>query len=111
MAESILTLSSGRKIGYAEFGDPEGALMFFFHGWPGSRLQGAIVDAAGKKLGLRVIAPDRPGIGLSDFQPDRKLLDWPPAIAEMAEQLGGEKFYVLGLSGGGPYVAACAYAL
>ena len=28
-------------------------------------------------LGVRIISPDRPGMGRSTFQPDRRLLDWP----------------------------------
>jgi len=58
-----------------------------------------------------VIATDRPGIGLSEFQPNRTLLDWPPVIEELATHLGCQKFHVLGVSGGGPYVLVCARVL
>lgn len=111
MHDHILTLSTGRKLAYAEYGDPKGVPMFYFHGWPSSRLQGELMDALGKKRGLRVIAPDRPGIGLSDFQPERTLLDWPPVLAELAAHLGWVNYHVLGVSGGGPYVLACAHAM
>jgi len=60
---------------------------------------------------LRVIAPDRPGMGGSDFQRDRVLLDWPNDVAELADSLGMERFGVLGVSGGGPYVLACAHSI
>lgn len=111
MRDHTITLSSGRKLGYAEFGDPAGVPLFYFHGWPGSRLQGEFLHEAGKKRGVRVIAPDRPGIGLSDFQPGRRLLDWPADINELAAHLGWTKFHVFGVSGGGPYVLACAHAM
>ena len=106
-----LMLSSGRKIAFAEYGDPRGAVLFYFHGWPSSRLQGALLDGVGKDRGLRIISPDRPGIGLSDFDPQRRLTDWPGTIVEMAAHLSAERFFVMGVSGGGPYVLACAQAM
>jgi pimeloyl-ACP methyl ester carboxylesterase len=69
------------------------------------------MDAAAKEHGLRIIAPDRPGIGLSDFQPGRTLLDWPVMLEELAAHVGAEKFHLMGWSGGGPYVLATAYAM
>lgn len=111
MSDHFLILSSGKRLCYAEFGDPNGVPMFYFHGWPSSRLQGELVDAVAKRLGVRVIAPDRPGIGLSEYQPGRRLLDWPAVLAELATHLGWETFHALGVSGGGPYVLACAHAM
>ena len=78
----IITLKDGRKFSYIEYGDPKGKPLFFFHGWPGSRFAGKEADEAGKKLGVRIISTDRPGIGLSDFKKNRKLLDWPDDIVE-----------------------------
>jgi pimeloyl-ACP methyl ester carboxylesterase len=111
MSDHVIQLASGRKLGYAEYGDPNGVPMFFFHGWPSSRLQGEFMDALGKQRGFRVVAPDRPGIGLSDFHPGRTLLDWPPVLTELAGHLGWENYHVVGVSGGGPYVLACAHAM
>lgn len=108
MADHTLTLTSGRTLGYAEYGDTSGEPLFYYHGWPSSRTQGVLMDAAGKKYGLRIIAPDRPGIGLSDYQPGRALLDWPPVLEELAAHTGADRFHVLGWSGGGPYVLATA---
>jgi pimeloyl-ACP methyl ester carboxylesterase len=111
MSDHTITLASGRKLGYAEYGDPAGVPMFYFHGWPGSRLQGEFLHEVGRKRGVRIVSPDRPGIGLSDFQPGRRLLDWPAVVNELAAQLGWTSFHVLGVSGGGPYVLACAHAM
>ena len=111
MSDHSLTLSSGRRLVYAEYGDPHGTPLFYFHGWPSSRLQGEIMHDGAIKHGLRVIAPDRPGIGRSEFQPGRRLLDWPPVIEELAARLGVDKFYLMGVSGGGPYVLATTYAM
>ena len=104
-------VSPGLRIALEEDGDPQGTPVFFFHGWPASRLQGAGFGPAARELGVRILSPDRPGIGLSSFQPGRRLLDWPPVVLEIARQLGIERFRVLAISGGGPYGFATAYAL
>jgi len=65
------------------------------------------IDAAGRATGARLIAVDRPGMGLSDPKPGRTLLDWPRDVAELADSLGIDRFAVAGVSGGGPYAAAC----
>jgi pimeloyl-ACP methyl ester carboxylesterase len=85
--------------------------VLLFHGLPGSRLQRPPDSAAALALGARVIAVDRPGFGLSDFQPDRTLYDWPRDIAALADALGIAQFAVAGVSAGGPYALACAWRL
>lgn len=104
-------LPDGRRLAYAEYGATDGYPLFYFHGFPGSHVQIHIAHAAAARLGLRILAVDRPGIGQSDFQPRRRLLDWPEDVAALADALGCARFAVLGISGGGPYVLACAYAL
>jgi pimeloyl-ACP methyl ester carboxylesterase len=109
--DNVLRLKDGRLLGYAEFGDPQGRPLLFFHGMPGSRLSARLGNEAAKKLGVRIVAPDRPGYGLSDFKPGRTLLDWPDDVVELADSLGIERFAVGGVSGGGPYAAVCALEL
>lgn len=104
-------LSDGRRLGYAEYGDPEGWPVMFFHGTPGSRVMARFAGPKARAMGVRLIAPDRPGFGLSDFQPHRHLLDWPRDVAELATAMNLRKFAVTGVSGGGPYVAACAWKM
>ena len=106
-----IKLRDGRLFGYAVFGDPNGKPLFYFHGWPTSRLQAQVTDASAKKLKIRIISVDRPGYGLSDFKKNRTLLDWPDDVVELADQLKINKFAVMGVSGGGPYAAACAYKI
>ena len=60
------------------------------------------------KAGMRLIAPDRPGMGGSDFQPGRGFSHWPADVVALADRLGLGKFGVFGVSGGGGYAAACA---
>jgi pimeloyl-ACP methyl ester carboxylesterase len=64
-----------------------------------------------KRLGVRIIVIERPGFGLSDFQPGRWLLDWPVDVLAFADLMGIDRFLVAGISGGGPYAAACAYKI
>lgn len=101
-------LKDGTVVGYAEFGDPLGRPLVFFHGWPGSRLQARIVDAPARRCGLRVLAPDRPGIGLSTAAHCPRVADWMDTLAAWIDAQNLARFYVLGVSGGGPYALACA---
>jgi pimeloyl-ACP methyl ester carboxylesterase len=105
-----IRLSDSRLLAYAEYGDPRGKPVFFFHGMPGSRFFRP-PDETTQKMGVRLITTDRPGYGQSTFQPGRRILDWPDDVSQLADQLGIRKFHIAGHSGGGPYVAACAYAL
>ncbi len=107
----IHTLADGRKLAYVEFGAPNGKPAFHFHGGPSSRLEGKLLSAAAAEESVRLIAMDRPGIGLSDYQPKRKLLDWPDDVAALADALGIDRFAVTGWSEGGPWSIACARAL
>jgi pimeloyl-ACP methyl ester carboxylesterase len=103
-----LRLADGRRITCLELGDPEGRPVFYCHGYPGSRLEARLVEKAAENLGLRVLAPDRPGMGGSDFQPGRTLGAWAGDVAELADWFGQARFAVVGVSGGGPYALACA---
>jgi pimeloyl-ACP methyl ester carboxylesterase len=109
--DRTIRLADGRLLGYREFGNPDGHPVCLFHGIPGSRCGAELVtDLAGQR-GLRVIGIDRPGIGLSTFQPNRRFLDWPSDVETLADALGLERFGVVGNSGGSAYVAACAARL
>lgn len=100
--------SSGKYLAWNEYGDPNGKPVFYYHGWPSSRFQARLAHHLARKKNLRLIAMDRPGIGKSSLMPGRNLSDWPPLIAAFADHLGLEKFGQIGVSGGGPYVLACA---
>lgn len=104
-------LGDGRLLGYAEYGDPEGKPVLYFHGYPGTRFRAKLISDAAVRAGVRLIGLDRPGMGLSDFQPGRKILDWPDDVIELADALGLGRFSVVGVSGGGPYSAACAFKI
>ena len=108
---SLIRLPDGRTLSYLEVGVPSGPVVFHFHGHGSSRLEALMLEEAALRLGVRVIALDRPGIGLSDPRIGDRLLDWPADVAAAADQLGIDKFAVQGMSAGGPYAMACAYLL
>jgi pimeloyl-ACP methyl ester carboxylesterase len=107
----IFRRESGATVAFSEYGDPQGAPVFFCHGWPSSRTMAELTDDAAGKLGLRIISADRPGIRDSNFHPDRTLLDWPPLLRELSAHLGIDKFRVLAISGGAPYAYAAAWMI
>src|SRR5271166_5013261 len=82
--DRLFQLPSGRKLSYGEFGAPRGIPVFGFHGTPGSRFMFRLVHEPAKRLGIRVIAPERPGFGLSTYQHNRTLADGAADIAVLA---------------------------
>lgn len=109
--DQVIRLRDRRLLGYAEYGEPGGRPVVAFHGTPGSRLMLRVADGPARRRGVRLIVPDRPGYGLSSSQPGRQIADWPDDVSELADALGLERFAVAGISGGGPYVAACAWKI
>ena len=106
-----LQLNDGRNLGYAQFGSPDGEPVFYFTGGNSSRLEGQWFEQAALEHHIRLIVPDRPGFGMSDFQPNRKFSDWPGDISQLADALEVDRFSVFGLSGGSPHVAAACLGL
>jgi len=111
LPEGNIRLRDGRRLAYAEYGDPQGKPIFLFHGTPGSRLFHHPDASVAASAGARIIAIDRPGFGRSDFKPGRTLLDWPNDVVQLADALNIQRFAVMGYSGGGPYAAVCASSI
>jgi pimeloyl-ACP methyl ester carboxylesterase len=106
-AETV-TVGDGRELAYAEYGDPEGTPVVFCHGMPGSRVSASVARDRKADLGVRVIAPDRPGVGQSAFAGVRPLADWAEDVATLMDALGVDEYGVAGFSAGAPYALACA---
>ncbi|KAI1352434.1 Alpha/Beta hydrolase protein [Xylaria sp. FL0043] len=106
-----LKLADGRLLGFAEYGSPTGKPVFFFHGFPSSRLEAEGILKLVPRKDLRIIAPERPGFGLSTFNPGHRVTDWPDDVRALADHLGLNRFTILGGSGGAPYALACARSL
>lgn len=103
-----IQLEDGRKLSYAIYGSPVPRItVIYMHGFPSSRYEGKLWHSACTKHMIRLIAPDRPGIGLSTYKSNRRILDWPVDVLALADALKISQFYILGLGGGAPYALAC----
>ncbi|MCW9024909.1 MAG: alpha/beta hydrolase [Gammaproteobacteria bacterium] len=102
-----LILENQCQLAWTEYGAPEGEPVFYFHGMQGSRLEPSPADAIAHDMGIRLIAPDRPGYGNSDPHEDFKLLDWPDVISQLADHLNLNQFSIIAYSAGGAYALAC----
>lgn len=111
MQDNIIELQDGRKIGFAECGDPIGYPILYFHGFPGSRLEVNRFQNVAISNKFRLIGIDRPGMGLSSINPKGSILSWATDIEILTNSLGLDKFSIVGHSGGAPFIAACAYAI
>jgi pimeloyl-ACP methyl ester carboxylesterase len=101
----------GRKLAFAEWGDPEGFPVFQLHGTPGSRLGRHPDESIYAKAGARLITYNRPGYGGSDRYQGRRVVDCVSDVVAIADDLGLERFAVTGGSGGGPHSLAVAASL
>src|SRR3954452_5974680 len=111
MSEKIIALPRGRSIGYREYGDPNGRPVINCHGGLLCGLEVAPFDQPARDLGLRIIAPDRPGIGASDPSPGRTTGDWSSDVRDLLDALDIESTAIFGWSMGGQYALACAARL
>jgi pimeloyl-ACP methyl ester carboxylesterase len=110
--ERTVKVADDRVLGVAEFGPADGRPIFWFHGTPGARRQ--VPPAArrvAEELGVRIIGIERPGTGDSTMHLYPDIRAWADDLAVAAGELGVDRFGVIGLSGGGPYVLAAAHEL
>jgi pimeloyl-ACP methyl ester carboxylesterase len=109
--EGTVGLDDGRRLSFAEFGPADGKPIFWLHGTPGARRQ--IPEAArlaAHELGVRLVGVDRPGVGDSTPHLYPNVLAFAADLGTVADALGMGRFAMIGLSGGGPYTLAAAYA-
>jgi pimeloyl-ACP methyl ester carboxylesterase len=106
-----LTLSDGRRLAYAEAGDPDGKPLLLLTGTGTGRSQAYWFDAAAREAGIRLIVTDRPGYGHSDPRPDLGFLNHVDDVRELLDHLRLTRVSVAGMSGGGGYALACGYRL
>jgi pimeloyl-ACP methyl ester carboxylesterase len=101
----------GRQLSTQTYGDPDGKPVFLLHGTPGSRLGPHPRGIVLHRLGVRLIAFDRPGYGDSDRFEGRRVADAATDVLAIADAFDLDKFAVVGRSGGGPHALACAAKL
>lgn len=103
--------ADGRRLAVRVSGNPAGRPVVYLHGTPGSRVAPLPRERVLYHLGVRLITFDRPGYGESDRLLSRQVADVVPDVRAIVDQLGVERFAVLGRSGGGPHALACAALL
>lgn len=106
--DAQLRLPDGRLVAYRIYGVPTGKPVYFFHGFPGSRLQAALVHGQALAAGVALVAFDRPGFGGSDPACAPSVESIASDVFDLSEALGHRRFAVLGVSCGGPHALAAA---
>ena len=101
----------GSVIAVEVAGEQDATPVLFCHGLADSRLSVHLFTQAARELGVRLVAPDRPGIGWTDPRRLRRLVDWVEDAALVLDAAGVGPVAVLGVSAGGPFAAACAARL
>ena len=102
-------LGDGRLLGWAEYGHPDGDPVLWFHGTPGARTQvPPSVNEVALQRGFRVLTVERPGTGVSTDHRYDRTLDFATDVEQLVDDIGLDRFAVVGLSGGGPYTLAVA---
>ena len=110
--DQVLTLSSGRGIGYCVFGDPAGKVVLNCHGGLVSGHDAEPAHRHARALGLCIVSPDRPGVGRTDRLPAYGMIPWVRAdVVPLLEHLQIDEFAVMGWSEGGQYALAVALEL
>jgi pimeloyl-ACP methyl ester carboxylesterase len=111
VTDTTLVDTSGAPVGLYTYGAPDGRPVFALHGVPSCGAGFDWADGPARERGIRLLAPDRPGVGRSAQRPDWRVADYPAMLASLADALELDRFGVLGYSGGGPYAVACAVEL
>jgi pimeloyl-ACP methyl ester carboxylesterase len=106
MNDNLVITRSGRKLEVREYGARSGHPVLFFHGLIGSHHQASYIGDQARASGLRIIAPNRPGVGASEFVVRKTAVDAVGDVEDIAAALGLESFSVIGISGGTPYALA-----
>lgn len=109
--DHVIQLSDGRSLAYAEYGALDGFPVVNCHGGLACRLDVAAANEIAAEAGVRLISPDRPGVGLSDPDPGRTLTGWAQDVEGLLDQIGVERFAAMGWSMGGQYAAAVGHFL
>jgi pimeloyl-ACP methyl ester carboxylesterase len=103
-----LRRGDGSVIAVEVVGEQDGAPVLFCHGLADSRLSACWFGRAAAELGLRLIAPDRPGTGGTGPRRLGRLADWVEDATLVLDALRIDATALLGVSAGGPFAAACA---
>ncbi len=110
-SDQQVAVADGRVLGYRWYGAATGPVVLNCHGGLVNGLDVAPFDAAAGELGVRLLSPDRPGLGSSTAAPGRTTGDWATDVRALLDALQIQRVAVLGWSMGGQYALACAARL
>ncbi|KAF4446808.1 hypothetical protein F53441_9589 [Fusarium austroafricanum] len=110
LSQKIKHPQTGRVISFSEVGDSEGSAVFCCVGMGLTRYITAFYDELALTLKLRLITPDRPGVGDSEPYSDGTAtpLSWPDDVYAICQTLKITKFSILAHSAGAIYALATA---
>ncbi|KAI1819270.1 Alpha/Beta hydrolase protein [Xylaria intraflava] len=109
LSQKIRHPQTGRVISFSEVGDPEGSAVFCCVGMGLTRYITAFYDELALALKLRLITPDRPGVGDSEaYDGTTTPLSWPDDVYAICQTLKVTKFSILAHSAGAIYALATA---
>ncbi|KAI0965619.1 Alpha/Beta hydrolase protein [Xylaria arbuscula] len=109
LSQKIRHPQTGRVISFSEVGDPQGSAVFCCVGMGLTRYITAFYDELGLALKLRLITPDRPGVGDSEAHDGTATpLSWPDDVYAICQALKVTKFSILAHSAGAIYALATA---
>ncbi|MCG8673748.1 MAG: LuxR C-terminal-related transcriptional regulator, partial [Pseudomonadales bacterium] len=104
-----ISLSAYRHICFEEYGDPNGFPIVLCHNALGSRLQVVEDPQILHSLNIRLVVPERPGYGLSEYYKNRKLSEWPKDLELLLNALNIRDFSAIAYGNGSAYGVACAH--
>ena len=105
-----MRLPDGRTLDHREYGDPHGYPVVNNHGGLMCGMDIEPADATAKELKLRIISPDRPGVGDSTQLSGRTTGDWPADVGALLQSLGIDECGAFGWSLGSDYALALGAA-
>jgi len=109
--EGTAKARDGRTLAFVQRGAEDGVPVIVCHGTPGSRRSRHPDPEMYRRHGVRMVAYDRPGYGASDPNIGRSVADAASNIEAIADELGLDRFAVVGGSGGAPHALACGALL
>lgn len=114
LRDTCLSHPDGRRLGFREYGASDGQCILNSHGTPGCRFEGQLLDSTASRMGVSLIAVDRPGMGLSIASRFNQLtfaVDVKTLICHRRSRSSWPRIGILAISGGTSYALACVQLL
>jgi pimeloyl-ACP methyl ester carboxylesterase len=106
-----LRLPDGRSLDLQVDGPDDGPVLVYVHGTPSSGLIPDDLGRAALGRGMRLVSWSRPGYSTSARQADRMVASFAADAEAVLDELGVERAWAAGWSGGGPHALALAALL